>query len=247
MNGPSQIPTALLAACLLLTTQSANAQYFWTPQQIQGLGDVTAAFGGDQLSTINSITAIPGGIELDVTFRIGQNSDPFAPSFGATFARVSLAGGLGFPGLDISAFDSSSVVIESTVDFTLQSFLQTDFTEDGGAIDDGDANPGESFSFLFWEHNSSVSAPGPVDGVMDFSMATEFDGNWNVVSPQQIQGLANVRQWGMQFGLFSNPPVLGQPVEATIRLSNVPEPSTIALASLVIGWASTLQRRRHSR
>jgi PEP-CTERM motif len=233
-----------VAALLCVVTEDAMAQYRWTPQQIQGLGDVTTAFGGDQLSTINSITSIPLGIELNVTFRVGQNSDPFAPDFGATFARVSLAGGLGFPGLDLSAFNSSAVVIESTVDFTLQSFLQTDFTEDGGAVDDGDANPGESFSFLFWENNSGVSAPGPVDGVMDFSMGTEFDGNWGLANPQQVQGLANVRQWGMQLGLFNNPPALGQPMTAIVRIYNVPEPTTLVMVGLSFIGTCVLGRRR---
>lgn len=230
-----------------LTLSHASAQpYEWTVRQVRGLGDVTAAFGGDQLSTINSITPIPDGIELDVTFRIGQNSDPFAPDFGATFSRVSLAGGLGFPGLDISAFDSSQVTIKSTVDFTLQSFVQTDFTEDGGSVDDGDANPGESFSFLFWEQNSGVTAPGPTPGIMDFSAATEFDGNWDVASPQQVQGLANVRQWGMQFGLFNNPPVLGQPVHATIQILGVPEPGSVVIAAMAVAGMLGLVRCRRS-
>lgn len=238
--------TLMIAAIAAFSVAQADAQnYEWTPAQIQGLNDVTAAFGSTQLSTINSITPIPGGIELDVTFRVGQNSSSFDPDFGATFARVSLAGGLGFPGLDISGSTGGVVSIESTVDFTLQNFVQTDFTEDGGAVDDGDANAGESFSFLFWEQNSSVSAPGPVDGVMDFSAATEFDGNWDLASPQPVQGLDAVRQWGMQFGLFNNPPVLGQPVDATIRItSKIPEPTTSALLGLTCVGAFTSRRRR---
>jgi hypothetical protein len=238
--------TLMIAAIAALSAAQAGAQnYQWTPSQIQGLGDVTLAFGSNQLSTINSITPIPGGIELDVTFRVGQDSSSFDPNFGATFARVSLQGVLGFPGLNIAGSTGGVVSIESTVDLTLQSFVQTDFTEDGGAIDDGDANPGESFSFLFWEHNSSIASPGPVDGVMDFQSATEFSGDWGVANPQPVQGLDAVRQWGVQLAMFDNPPVIGQPINATIRItSTIPEPTTFMLAGAsMVGLAMSRRRR----
>jgi hypothetical protein len=226
--------------------QQVSAQYRWTPAQIQGLADVTAGFhgGAGQLSTINSITNIPGGIELDVTYAIGQEADPFAPNYGLGFARVSLAGGLGFPGLDASAFSSSAFAVTTTTDLTTQSFLQTDFTEDGGAIDDGDATPDESFSFLFWEHNDGVATGGPTDVDFDFSMGTEFDGNWNLASPQQVQGTDAIRQWGVQLAKFSGM-AIGQPVNATIQITSlIPEPTSMTLLCLVALGLAAVRRQR---
>ena len=142
---------------------------------------MTAAFhgGAGQLSTINSITQIPRGIELNVTYRIGQEADPFGANYGLGFARVSLQGGLS-TGLNIGSFTSSDLQITTTTDITAQSFVQTDFTE-GGSVNDGDATPGEAFSFLFWEHNDGVTVgrrPNHVD--FDFASGTEFDGNWDL-------------------------------------------------------------------
>lgn len=197
--------------------------YDWRVDQIQDLTDVTDGFhgGAGQLSTIDSITLIPNGIELGVTFRIGQEADPMAPNYGLGFARVSLQGLLGFPGLDLSNFTSSSFDVTSTTDdLTVQSFLFTDFTEDGGAVDDGDGIPGEVFSFLFWEHVDGVGAGGPTDVDFDFSNATEFDGNWNLGNPQAVQGTGAIRAWGTQLARFSGM-TIGEPVEATIRIEGV--------------------------
>jgi hypothetical protein len=210
------------------------------------LADVTAGFhgGAGQLSTVNSITPIPRGIELNVTYRVGQEADPFGPNYGLGFARVSLQGSLG-PGQDLSAFTSSALNITTTTDITAQSFVQTDFTENGTTINDGDATPGEAFSFLFWEHNDDVAAAGGQTTVdFDFASGTEFDGNWGVASPQAVQGTNTVRQWGLQLAKFSGMTV-GQPVNATIRITSlVPEPSTVALiASAALGLVGFSRRR----
>lgn len=241
---------AMLALALVGLNGAGSAwavPYVWNASQIQGLSDVTAGFhgGAGQLSTINSITPIPLGIELDVTYRIGQESDPFGADYGLGFARVSLQGGLGFPGLDLGAFSSSSVKVTTTTDITAQSFLQTDFTENGGAIDDGDATPDESFSFLFWEHNDSVATGGPTDVDFDFSSGTEFSGDWNVANPQPVQGTNAIRAWGIQLAKFSGMSV-GQSVNATIRIEGViPEPASAALFVLgAFGMLSIGRRRR---
>jgi hypothetical protein len=233
---------------------SAHAvPYEWLTGQIQDLFDVTPGFhgGAGQLSTINSITPIPNGVELDVTYRIGQESDPFGPNYGLGFARVSLQGQLGFPGLDLSAFTSSSFQVTTTTDLTVQSFLQTDFTEDGGAIDDGDGNPGEAFSFLFWEHNDAIGAGGPTDVDFDFASGTEFSGDWGVSNPQPVQGTNAIRAWGMQLAKFSGM-TIGQPVNATIRIEGViPEPASAVLVGLAIlgtcraTWRSRKPPGRH--
>ena len=213
------------------------------------MSDVTAGFhgGAGQLSTIDAITPIPAGIELKVTYRIGQESDPFGPDYGLGFARVSLQGGLGFPGLDLGAFSSSSVKITTTTDITAQSFLQTDFTENGTTIDDGDVVPGEAFSFLFWEHNDGVATGGPTDADFDFSSGTEFDGNWNVASPQPVQGTNAIRAWGLQLAKF-NGMAIGQPVSATIRIEGViPEPTSAVLLGLGTIGVLSIGKRGESR
>jgi hypothetical protein len=228
--------------------------YEWSIGQIQSLVDVTPAFhsgGAPQLSTIHGITPIPNGVELKVTYRIGQDSDPFGSDYGRTFARVSLQGDLGFPGVDASASTSSLFKVTTTTDITAQSFLQTDFTENGTTIDDGDANAGESFSFLFWEHVDEMATGGPTNVDFDFSSGTEFDGNgagpnvWNGDNPKAVQGVNAIRNWGLQLAKFSGVAV-GQPVAATIRIEGVvPEPGSAVLAGLavlgLVGFARRIQ------
>lgn len=222
--------------------------YQWTIPQIQYLEDVTSSFhgGAGQLSTIDSITPIPNGILLEVTYRMGQDADPFAPNYGLTFARVSLQDCcLTAPGIDLSDFSSSSLKISTSTSVTVQSFLYTDFMENGTTIDDGDAVPGESFSLLFWEHNYSLAAGGATDVEFDFSRATEFDGGWGMSNPQMIQGADAVRGWGMQLAKFSGMSI-GEPVQATITIEGVvPEPSSITLWGLCI--SGLLLRARESR
>lgn len=235
-----QLRFLLMIAVTIVSMVGASSvlavPYQWTISQIQGLTDVTSSFhgGAGQLSTINSITPIPNGIELDVTYRVGQDADPFAPNYGLGFARVSLARGLGFPGLNLSGSTSSSMKVTTTTDITAQSFLQTDFTENGGSIDDGDATPGEAFSFLFWEHNDGVATGGPTDVDFDFSSGTEFSSAWGVANPQQVQGTNAIRAFGVQLGKFSGV-AIGQPVQATIRIEGVvPEPTSTVLAGIAV-------------
>jgi hypothetical protein len=240
---------ALLAAALMgiCAVEKASADpYFWTPAQIQDLVDVTAGFhgGAGQLSTIDSITPIANGIELGVTYRIGQDADPFAPNYGLTFARVSLQGGFGVPSIDLSAFTGSALMITTTTDLTAQSFLQTDFSENGTTIDDGDFDPTEFFTFLFWEHNDGVGAGGPAEVEFDFSQGTEFDGNWEVLNPQPVQGTNNIRAWGIQLGKFSGM-TIGEPLSATIRIESIPEPVTSLLVGLTAACALMVRRRRN--
>ncbi|HEY3394503.1 MAG TPA: hypothetical protein VGK58_17455 [Lacipirellulaceae bacterium] len=239
--------TIAVAIVGVISAKSAPAvPYEWLVNQIQGLADVTPGFhgGAGQLSTINSITPIPNGVELAVTYRIGQETDPFGANYGLGFARVSLQGQLGFPGLDLSANTSSSFKVTTTTDVTAQSFLQTDFTENGTTIDDGDATTGESFSFLFWEHNDGVTIGGPTDVDFDFSSGTEFSGDWGLANPQAVQGTNAIRAWGVQLAKFSGM-TIGEPVNATIRIEGVvPEPCTALLAVLAAAGLVGVTRRR---
>jgi hypothetical protein len=239
------LSVALAIAGVVGARSALGVPYDWTAAQIQGLADVTSGFhgGAGQLSTINSITPTPNGIELNVTYRIGQESDPFGANYGLGFARVSLSGGLGSPGLNLSGFTSSKLKITTTTDLTVQSFLQTDFTENGGTINDGDANPSEAFSFLFWEHNDGIGPGGPTNVEFDFASGTEFSGDWGLANPQSVQGTNAIRAWGMQLAKFSGM-AIGQPIEATIRIEGViPEPTTGILGAALFGLLGIVRRR----
>lgn len=235
---------AAAIASLIATRSTLAGPYEWTGSQIQGLGDVTPQFhgGAGQLSTIDSISPIPNGIELEVTFRIGQDSDPFAPDYGLSFARVSLQGALA--ALDLSAYSSSSLKVTTTTDITVQSFLLTNFEENGTTIDDGDANPLETFNQLFWEHVDNVAAPVQTDVDFDFSNATEFDGNWNLSNPQSVQGTDSIDFWGVQLAKFSGM-AIGAPVNATVTIVGViPEPASASFVCLAALGLVGFHRRR---
>lgn len=203
--------------------------------------------GEPQLSTINGISNTARGIELDVTFAVGEeNPDPFDPPpiVGITFARVSLQGNLG-AGIDLSSFSSSAVDVTTTLGFTAQSFIQTDYTENGTTIDDGDGTPDEMFAFNFWEHNDGIGVGGPTLLDFDFADASQFNGDWNVANPQAVQGTDAVRQWGMQLAVFDGSIVVGQPINATILIeSRIPEPTSIALVGLALLGLVGCGRRR---
>ena len=122
--------------------------------------------------------------------------------------------------------------------------MQTDFTENGTTIDDGDATPGEAFSFLFWEHNDGVATGGPTAVDFDFSQGTEFDGNWGLASPQQVQGTNAIRAWGLQLAKFSGM-TIGTPVNATITIEGViPEPTSAVLVGMAVLGLIGFARRR---
>jgi hypothetical protein len=115
--------------------------------------------------------------------------------------------------------------------------------ENGTTIDDGDSNPGETFSFLFWEHNDNVPVGGPTNVDFDFASGTEF-GSWDLPGPQQVQGTDTIRAWGIQLGKFSGV-VVGQPINATISLRGpIPEPSSALLAVMAGLGTLAFSRRR---
>ena len=77
---------------VIVAVVSANAAFggLFDPSlaDIQGLIDQTGPFHeGMQLSTIDAIHNYPASIELDVTWRVGQLDDVFAPTFGNPFAH----------------------------------------------------------------------------------------------------------------------------------------------------------------
>jgi hypothetical protein len=229
----------------------AATPYLWHVGDVQSLSDVTLGFsGGQSLSTINSITKIPTGIKMDVTYIVGQNSDPFGADFGQTFARIALLGS-GTP-FDFSAFSGTQWKVTSDLPITMQDFMQTGWTETGaanvaGPDNDGDATFPESFSFNFWEHNTGITPNTPTDEVDSFFDGTQsqFSGTWNKPNPQNLVGANNIQQYGVQIGLFSGIS-FGTHVHGTITIEgvHVPEPGTLTLAGLAAVGMIGFARRR---
>lgn len=202
---------------------------------IQAVADQTSGFSnGNQLSTIDAITPVENGIRLDVTWRIGQNSDPFGADFGETFARVVVSrftngedGGTGR--LLNPPYDGIQWNIQSTQALNGQPFLQT------------------APNWLYYQPPATLPVPGdssvaPV--TISFDDAEEFDGgvpDTGVVNPDE-NGEIRSNSFGLQlyagFGL-----AVGQPVQGQIWITNpIPEPSTAAL--LMLGLVGCFGRKR---
>jgi hypothetical protein len=227
------------ALAVLLVSQSAVAQdRMYTDAELQAFTDATAQFHGapGQLSTVESITNIPNGIEVRATFRIGTGAcDALfgcGPSDveGMTFARITLMG-TNFPGLNLTSFSSLSANVESSVDAFVQPFVQTD--------------P----NFTFYEQSDGgdgLGAGGSALIGLDFAAARNFAG---VLPANEVHldgnGMRLARQFGYQ--IVGNGVAVGQPVSAIIRITGVPaipEPSAVALVGLALAGAGCYLRRR---
>lgn len=238
--------TAALAACFLSVQGALAANRDLAEGEIQGLGDVTAGFHSpEQRSTINSITNIPGGVELDVTFRIGNGDcDPlFGCGPGQPFADFSRVSTSAFfngqnPRQDFASFDGFSVTVESSVeDVFVQPFIQT------------------SPDWTFYEQSDggdTIPAATPTSVALDFSDAQNFSG---LLPANEVHEDANGRilanALGYQF-LYNGTLVFGDTdtpdtaVNATIRITGtgIPEPATGLLIALLMSCCSLLRLRR---
>ena len=203
---------------------------------IQTLADNTSGFsGGAQLSTIDAIHIIPNGITLDVTWRIGQNTDSFSPNYGETFARVVLGkymnsedsgqGRLIFPGNDGVQWNISSDTPLGT-----QPYIQT------------------APSFTYYQPPSLLSIPGTsttTTSTLSFDDARNFAGvTPNTIVHQDVNGQIRSDALGLQFypsiGL-----TLGQPVSGHITITAaVPEPSSVMLLFAGVAGVVAKSRRR---
>jgi hypothetical protein len=225
---------AIVALAAMAVAQAHAQNYQPTPAQIQALTDQTTGFhsSGTQYSVINSITPIPGGIELDVSFAYGQNTSSFDPFPGIPFARVSLQG---FPGgLDLTANSGIDwVVSASAPGVTAQTFLQT------------------APNWTFYEGNPSQSLVGDgsdEDVALSFSSANNFSGILPAgIVHTDVDGKILANAWGIQFGMFdlSSQVGLGQPFDVTIQITSaIPEPSCLVLVGAsIVGLAASRRRR----
>lgn len=205
-----------------------------TVADIQALGDNTGGFSSNnQLSTIDSITTSPDGIHVNVTWRVGQNSDPFAPNFGETFSRIVLtrytnsedsgAGRLLSP-----PYDGIKWCIMSDLGVGGQPYIQT------------------APNWTYYQPPSLISIPGDMSNTMvtlSFDDARNFAG----VTPNTIvhpDGNGQIRS--NSFGLQIYGPgglVPGQPVPGHIWITRwVPEPSTAVL--MLLGMVGFIGRTR---
>ncbi|QDV74071.1 PEP-CTERM sorting domain-containing protein [Botrimarina mediterranea] len=225
--------TLAIVAMATMSVAQAHAQnYQPTQAEIQALTDATAGFhNATQYSVINSITSIPGGIELDVSFAYGQDTSSFDPFPGTAFARVSLQG---FPGgLDLTANSGVEwVVSASEPGVTAQTYLQTapDWTFYEGSPSQPLLGDGSAESVIM-----SLSSANNFSGILPAGIVhTDVDGNI----------LANA--WGLQFGMFDlNSQVgLGEPLDVTIQITTaVPEPSCLVLVGASLVGVVTMRRR----
>lgn len=228
--------TIALAIGSLIVASTLLAQPFSpSTADIQGLGNSTAA---TNFSTIDAIHVAPNGIHLDVTWRRGQDTDPFGPFFGQNFPRIGLTlftngedSGMGR--LLNPPYSGIKWCIMSDRDVFSQPFIQT------------------APNWTFYEpSNGGNNIPGDMSlqmSVLDFNDARNFAG---LQPPNIVHPDANGEIRSNAFGLQIVGPgglVVGEGVPGHIWITNwVPEPSTAVL--LAFGLAGTLgfARRRLS-
>lgn len=236
MRKTSWCMAAMIASLGMVLAQVASAApYLATEADIQSLGDVTAGFHNPaQLSTIDSITDIPGGIQLDITWRVGQSGDPFGDFFGTNFARVSLAqytnnesGGLGR--LLGPAFDGIQWSISSNQSSFVRPFIQP------------------APNWTFYESASGTTIPGDLSVqtiVMNFNSAVNYSNILpNTIVHPDVNGEIRANAIGIQFGGPGGLVPGGPGVAGRIIITGVvPEPNTAML--LMMGGLVGLARRR---
>lgn len=201
---------------------------------IQSLTDVTSSFSsGQQLSTIDAIHVSPDGIHLDVTWRVGQNTDPFGPNYGQNFARISMNsyqngedGGLGR--LLNPPYDGIKWCIMSDLPVGGQPFLQT------------------APNWTYYQPPSLIPIPGDMSNTMvtlSFDDARNFAGvTPNTIVHPDANGEIRSNAMGLQiYTSFAIAP--GQPVPGHIWITRwVPEPSTAVL--MLLGMVGLVGRTR---
>lgn len=215
--------------------RASTLPYSPTVADIQSLGDQTSGFSsGQQLSTIDAIHVAPDGIHLDITWRVGQNSDPFGANYGQTFARVSLATytngeDSGQGRLLNPPYDGIKWCLMSDHNSFVQPFIQT--------------APNWTFYEPAGGGNGIAGDMSLQMSLLDFNDARNFSGLTpaNIVHPDG-NGQIRANAFGIQLGGPSGL-VPGQPVVGHVWITQwVPEPSSALL--LIVGAAGVFLRAR---
>ncbi len=233
----SWLATVAVAIVSLVGANSALAisvnPYRLTVADLQGMGNSTK---NTNLSTIDQITVAPDGVHLDITWRVGQNSDPFSPGFGfQDFPRVGLTlftnSENDFTGRDLTAYDGVKWIIMSDLDLqNAQPFVQT------------------APNWTFYEPSVGQPLPGDMSNAMALLDFTDNTQNFSGLLPANIvhpdgNGEIRVNSIGIQIvgpaGL-----AVGQSVQSSVWFKGVPEPATATMLLLGAIGAFGFVRRR---
>ena len=207
---------------------------------IQGLGNSTQA---QNLSTIDAINMSPDGIHLDVTWRVGQNTDPFGPGFGfQNFPRIGVTkftngedGGMGrllYPLPNHPTwYDGIKWCLMTDTNNFVQPFIQT------------------APNWTFYEpSNGGNSIPGDMSmqmSFLDFNSARNFAGLQppNIVHPDG-NGQIRANAFGLQI-VGPGGMAAGQEISGHIWITRwIPEPTSATLLVLGVVGILGFGRRR---
>lgn len=230
------IAVAIAACAGAMSAQAAVNPFSPSTADIQALSNNTGGFSSNnQLSTIDAIHIVPDGIHLDVTWRVGQNSDPFGANFGETFSRVVLSGyqnsedgGLGR--LLNPPYDGIKWCISSDVPIGGQPYIQT------------------PPNWTYYQPPNLIPVPGDMTNTMvtlSFDDARNFAGvTPNTIVHPDANGQIRSNSFGLQlYAQIALAP--GQPVPGHIWITHwIPEPSSALL--LLIGAFAAMGRVRAS-
>jgi hypothetical protein len=225
--------TALIAVALGLAAETAWAfppsnPFRPTAAQIQAMLDRTGDFSGNSQATTSTLTNTPGGVQINATFSTG------APFVNETFTRIVKS--QRFPedngdgdGGDLDAFDGVAWNVLSDVAVAVKPYSQ-----------DWD-------NFNFQEGDQPTTGCGVGVICVPANTPTLVTIDWDDVAGT-FSPAARTNVFEVGFQIFGpSPPQDGTTVAATIMITTaIPEPATVALASLGILAVTAIRRRRAS-
>jgi PEP-CTERM motif len=225
---------AVAIATIFDAGAALSQPYSPTVADVQALGNSTAA---TNFSTIDSIQMAANGIHMDVTWRTGQNTDPFGPFFGQNFPRIGLTfftnGESGGTGRNLSASNGIQWSIMSDQPVFSQPFIQT------------------APNWTFYEPaNGGNNIPGDMSAqtsLLGFNSARNFSGLMpaNIVHPD-ANGQVRSNAFGLQI-VGPSGLALGEARPGHIWISGViPEPGTALLVALGAAALVGFGRRRQN-
>jgi hypothetical protein len=215
---------AVAASSMWAAGAALAVPYKITVADLHALQNNTSSFsGGNQLSTIDAITVLPNGLQIDVTWRVGEGTaDPFVTYPGETFSRVVLGmntnnESAGAGRLLSPPHDGMQWTLSTNTPVYAQPYLQT--------------APG-------WQYYQPAPGGYSVPADMSINMV-----GLNFVSDSIApDGNGEIRANAFGIQMFGPAPALGQSMSGRIILTGVPEPSTALL--VLVGAASMVVRAR---